>query len=369
MGYTSHFALTCLIIMTVNFIHYTQLQLQPVINPEDFRHYFQGPLKIYPDVSGEYRGTNGIVPQNTLVHKIEEDITAIAMLTPDRLSRLASLARRWSGPISFVLYLKTEHSVAMYSPKSILDRLHRKFPFIFERQNMQMHVVVAAHSYKKFPMNELRNISWKYVKTPLIFILDVDFIPSKNLNIQLSRISPEIWGRLRRKYLVLVVPAWDYGCTDGYNEETCELVSPTLGNHDSQRASDVSRWLSAEEAYQVQYSMYYEPYFIASVDIPIYDESFTIGHDKTEHTYELVANGYEFWILPKAYIAHIPHPPSVAHSLNNDYYDYDLAWSQWIKFVRRIYRSTGYHFYCDGEQLVNHGNPFIRLIRKFICFI
>lgn len=367
--YRINFLICFVLIVVVNLIQYRFILTPSEYAKENFDYYLQGDMKIYPDVSNQYRIAENIAPQEFSAHFIESDITAIAMLTPDRLSRLASLARRWSGPISFVLFLRTYKQPHVWTPSDILARISKKFPFIFTRVNIHMHIVLVHNSFNRFPMNELRNIAWKFVKTPKIFILDVDFIPSADIHKELLKVKPELWIMIKERKAALVISAWDYGCVDGYDEETCEVYGPMLGNHDSQLASNMTKWVRATDPYPVEYRMYYEPYFIASSEIPKYDELFTIGHDKTEHTYELVASGIQFWVLPRAYIAHIPHPPSVSHSLSNDYYSYDGAWSQWIKFVRRVYRQYGYHRYCDGIQKVPHGNPFIRLIRPYICYL
>ena len=67
--------------------------------------------------------------------------------------------------------------------------------------------------------------------------------------------------------LVLILCAWDYKCKDSFKVDTCELTVPTLSYHDSQRATNMSIWYSAEGAYRVEYQLYYEPYIIANKNI------------------------------------------------------------------------------------------------------
>lgn len=365
------FFLILVAVIIINLLQYKFLYKEYQIDPLDFPHYYENDLKIYPSINVEYCKKYKLDRTSILkLNGYEKDITVVAQLTFDRISRLSSLQNRWNSYISTVLFLRTSVPLDEFKPEEIIERINFSFPNLILGNNIHFHFVVAHQDLPRYPLNELRNISWKYVTTKKIFILDIDFIPSKNFMVELNQLPKRIMTRLEKKYLVLVFSAWDYACTDLLKEDTCDRVSPTLSDHDSQRSTNITKWIGTNQAYQVEYSLYYEPYFISSVDIPKYDELFTIGHDKTQHTYELAAAGYEFWVMPKAYVAHIPHPPEVSHSLLNKYYSYDMAWTQWTKFVRRIYKNyQGFNMYCLGEQTMNHGNPFIRAIRKFICYL
>lgn len=358
-------------VLILNSLQYNFLYKEYQIDPQDFPHYYENELKIYPSINSEFCKKYNLNRTPLLKGRgYEKDITVVAQLTFDRITRLFSLQNRWSSYISTVLFLRSDVPLEDFKPEEIIERIKFSHPNLILGDNIDFHFVIAHKDLSRYPLNELRNISWKYVKTQKIFILDIDFIPDKDFIEHLNKVPERIFKRLEKKLLVLCISAWDFACLNSDNENTCERLGPTLSNHDSQKASNVTRWISSEEPYQVEYELYYEPYFIAHVDIPRYDELFTIGHDKTEHTYELAAAGYEFWIMPHGYIGHIPHPKEISHSLLNKYYSYDGAWSAWTKFVRRIYRNyNGFNLYCLGEQTMNHGNPFIRAIRKFICYL
>lgn len=62
---------------------------------------------------------------------------------------------------------------------------------------------------------------------------------------------------------------------------------------------------------QVSWEPDYEPYIVARRDIHQYDNRFVgFGWNKVAHIMELEAKGTEFWVLPDAFIVHMPHAPS-----------------------------------------------------------
>ncbi|KAL8614336.1 Xylosyl- and glucuronyltransferase LARGE2s [Nucella lapillus] len=55
----------------------------------------------------------------------------------------------------------------------------------------------------------------------------------------------------------------------------------------------------------------FEPYVVVHRDIPRFDQRFLgFGWNKVSHIMELDAQGYEFVVLPNAFIIHMPHAPS-----------------------------------------------------------
>lgn len=55
----------------------------------------------------------------------------------------------------------------------------------------------------------------------------------------------------------------------------------------------------------------FEPYIVVNRNIPEYDTRFVgFGWNKVSHIMELEAIGYEFVVLPQAFIVHMPHAPS-----------------------------------------------------------
>jgi hypothetical protein len=85
----------------------------------------------------------------------------------------------------------------------------------------------------------------------------------------------------------------------------CDKEIPFLNNHNSQRPTNYNLWKLMsnnnsninDKIYKINYNYYYEPYFIASRNIPRFSELFGIGNDKTSHTFEVLATGIEFWVV------------------------------------------------------------------------
>lgn len=62
---------------------------------------------------------------------------------------------------------------------------------------------------------------------------------------------------------------------------------------------------------QVQWEPDYEPYVVVRKDIPEYDTRFVgFGWNKVSHIMELEAQGFDFIVLPNAFMIHMPHAPS-----------------------------------------------------------
>lgn len=62
---------------------------------------------------------------------------------------------------------------------------------------------------------------------------------------------------------------------------------------------------------QVNWEADFEPYVVVPKNVPEYDERFVgFGWNKVSHILELDAQGYEFTVLPNAFIIHMPHAPS-----------------------------------------------------------
>jgi len=78
-------------------------------------------------------------------------------------------------------------------------------------------------------------------------------------------------------------------------------------------ATDVAKWMNTTNMYQVKTTWNYEPYIVVSLKhVPLFDERFIVyGDDKTQWHRHLSFLGYEYWILPKSFIIHLPHKPHV----------------------------------------------------------
>ncbi|KAK2569202.1 Xylosyl- and glucuronyltransferase LARGE1 [Acropora cervicornis] len=61
----------------------------------------------------------------------------------------------------------------------------------------------------------------------------------------------------------------------------------------------------------VQWEEDFEPYVVVRRNVTRYDKRFVgFGWNKVSHIMELQAQGYEFVVLPSAFVVHMPHSPS-----------------------------------------------------------
>eukprot|EP01080_Neovahlkampfia_damariscottae_P010166 gene10166-2586_t len=264
----------------------------------------------------------------------------------ERLSRLNYLRKKWKYRISVVLYVLVYSN--NYDDFSVNKYLNQEKIDLSKYTNVQFHIVLGRDSSIFYPLNLLRNIAWKHVTTPLVFSLDIDFLPSDNLNL-------------------LIVPAFDNSCKfESHTEIECKRIKPLYSQ--GQNATRFDKWRIATEPYKIKYEIFYEPYFIGPTNMVKYDESFTIGHDKTTHMYELMADRYELYVVNYAYIGHIPHSSGIKHSLKQKFYHFHDAWKRWNIFVRRILNEYGYKFYCNKDiKIKGYMNSVIRRDRKKFC--
>ena len=86
-------------------------------------------------------------------------------------------------------------------------------------------------------------------------------------------------------------------------------VHPEKGRDIAHKHTDYPRWRAATAAYEVQYRMPYEPYFVTNKRVPRYDAGFLgYGNDKTEHCREIFAAKIKYMVLPEAFVFHMNHP-------------------------------------------------------------
>jgi len=75
--------------------------------------------------------------------------------------------------------------------------------------------------------------------------------------------------------------------------------------------TNYAKWRTATTPYRVGWEQDFEPYVVVKKGIPSYDQRFLgFGWNKVSHIMELDVLGYEFVVLPNAFIIHMPHAPS-----------------------------------------------------------
>lgn len=240
----------------------------------------------------------------------DNDITYVTHLSYDRFYLMEEIAKIWTGPISFSLYI-TDAELA------------KVIQFISENHVLKVRSDIAYHAVFRegnlYPINILRNTGLSNVNTPFVFLVDIDFIPMKNL-FEILKDNIRSMGDLKQK--ALIVPAFEVAgnnvdiplnkiqLIDYLNDKK---IKPFLSDvwYSGHGPTDYEKWKKELEPYQVNWKVDFEPYVVVKSNVVKYDERFLgFGWNKVSHIMELEAQNYEFIVLSDVFIIHQPHETS-----------------------------------------------------------
>ena len=241
--------------------------------------------------------------------KSTNDVTLVAQMSMDRLHMLEPLCKQWDGPLS----------ISLYASDADLDQLNSLIsssPLLKSYKKLALHVVFRQGKY--FPVNILRNVALHASSTPYVFLSDIDFLPRPDLY-EYTKEAVRVLGGSRR---ALVIPAFEsllYRTKLPANKS--ELISMldkkevfSFRYHvwkDGHAPTNFEHWKGTHRPYKVTWAENFEPYVVVQRNVTPYDERFIgFGWNKVSHIMELNYQGYEFIVLPDAYILHMPHAPS-----------------------------------------------------------
>ncbi|XP_066252461.1 xylosyl- and glucuronyltransferase LARGE2s-like [Euwallacea similis] len=235
------------------------------------------------------------------------DITYVTHLSFDRIHLLENIAKIWTGPISFTLYVSDAElvkSMRLITESEVLNR----------RSDIAYHAVFQQGEF--YPINTLRNVGLKHVKTPYSFLVDVDFTPMKSL-FEMLRDNIRSMADLNKK--ALIVPAFEPVNPDVVLPKSkIQLIDSLNRNEVRPFRADVwarghaptnyDKWRKEYEPYHVKWQPHYEPYVVVKSNVPRYDERFLgFGWNKVSHIMELEAQNYDFIVLSDVFIIHASH--------------------------------------------------------------
>lgn len=154
-------------------------------------------------------------PRN--INETEFATTLVTQTTLDRLEHLERTCKRWSSPIISVVYIHNKDK-----DQKEWESKQAKFSDICPQLNLIPYI--SKDKPDEYPINKLRNIGLDAVMTSHVFMIDIDFIPSTNLDTEIKK-SIEIAisegtdrqkpafaranERTRSHPLALVVPAYE----------------------------------------------------------------------------------------------------------------------------------------------------------------
>ncbi|XP_050296689.1 xylosyl- and glucuronyltransferase LARGE2s-like [Anthonomus grandis grandis] len=259
------------------------------------------------------------------------DITWVTHMSYDRVNLMENVAKYWTGPISFTLYVTDEELVKcmkLIAGSEILNR----------RTDIAYHAVFRQGEF--YPINVLRNTGLKHAKTPYSFIVDADFRPMKSLY-EILKDNISSMGNLTKK--ALVIPAFEATKPKIELPESKIQLLESLRKKEVQQflvetwgqghgPTDYNKWIEEYEPYKVKWQLHYEPYIVVKSDVVPYDERFLgFGWNKVSHIMELEAQNYEFVVLSDVFILHEPH----GTSFDNKQYQNSPEYRKCVQTLKR----------------------------------
>ncbi|KAK4872695.1 hypothetical protein RN001_014724 [Aquatica leii] len=239
----------------------------------------------------------------------KHDITMMTHLTYQKMTLFEEIGSRWKGPISAAIYLAE-------------DELEKCLDFIEKSKTLRKRYDIAYHVVFKmgrfYPVNVMRNVALRNVLTEYVFLVDVDFLPMENLQ---DHIKQNIKNMKTMDKKALVVPAFS-----SYNPRAMipRTLEEWMRQWDTQRIfqfqhivfpvghrpTNYTRLRNATEPYVIKWAPKYEPYVVVQTNVTEYDERFfAYGQNKIAHILTLVAQQYEFIVLPNTFLIHKFHKP------------------------------------------------------------
>ena len=251
-------------------------------------------------------------------------VTLVTQCSMDRFKRLEEQALAYGdAPISVAIYVPFD---ACESTK--FTRVKQFYAELVSRGVRHLTISIlcgnapSEDAYDSlYPVNALRNLALKAATSQLVFLVDVDFVPSRRF----SNVHQE-----DRSFLdackcgaVLIVPAFEFsgssktpvprtfnGLASSFRKSEARVFD--IGRSPGHVQTNFSRWILADTPYFVNYEWKFEPYIIAWRErVPWYDEKFRgYGMNKIVHLYEVAQRGAHFIVLPKVFIIARKHHPS-----------------------------------------------------------
>jgi len=238
------------------------------------------------------------------------DVTLVVQLSIDRLQMIETLCLHWEGPISLALYMSDSEAQQLLSYVQSSSEL-------VKRKNVGYHIVFKEGQF--YPVNYLRNIALEHARTPFVFLSDVDFVPMPGTYSSLKQTLKTSSNVNKKAYVVPAFETLYYKVT--FPNTKAQLLSMwdlgtmfTFRHHEWSKGhapTNYAKWRTATTPYTVQWEEDFEPYVVVQRNVSRYDQRFVgFGWNKVSHIMELQAQGYEFVVLPNAFIVHMPHSPS-----------------------------------------------------------
>eukprot|EP01134_Creolimax_fragrantissima_P005113 CFRG5113T1 len=260
-------------------------------------------------------------------------ITLTSQGSWNRLFHLKHLTQVWQGPVSFALLLDSEDQLNEVDTVVKNDPLLREFADIHVVWRLD-HSSEDVNSF--YPINMLRNMALQTVETTYVFVLDADVTPNAPMSTySVYMADGEATINLQKDKSQIECSGLDAFVPPAVEMAAKELKKLYDGNGDIGRIrkeqvvemfftgnvlpmhvyfgpayapTNHYEWSRSKTVDEIPYLTRFEPYYIARMPIPLFNETFVNrGGNFAQQVYEMSAGGYRFHRLPEAFVVDIPH--------------------------------------------------------------
>jgi len=270
----------------------------------------------------------------SLLPPLERDVTLVTQGSMERLLRLREQALQWHGTLSVAIYLRP-HEQASPEYDEVLVTIHELHAGIESLGKCRLIISLVygldpattpIEFDTLYPINALRNIALLQATTPLVMVIDIDFVPSRHFwqyltdnsryaaLITSAHESLHVWAlvslELHEGYLPL--PETQEEVARGLTNASVVVAEAYL-NPAAHMPVGIQEWLLKNEIYgPIEASEAFEPFVLGSREkLPLYDERFRgYGWDKTTHAAQLRKEGFSYYMLPYHFVVARYHQPT-----------------------------------------------------------
>ena len=270
--------------------------------------------------------------------KGEGDVTLATHLDHNRLGLLEKVLNHWDGPASVAIHV-TDSQV-----QSVVDFLLDS-ESLRERRNVSYHLVFRVGP--SYPPNHGRELAHRFVSTPYMFILDVDFVPSYGLyGVLKEKLENKAFGSMDKT--AIVIPAFETGNHKFKIPFTKAAMVKLFVKHMVHQfhhkkfyaghgPTNYTKYKTATKPYSVSWKNDYEPFYVVKSTVVSFDHRFVARfRNKCSHSTELHMAGYKFLVFPESFVVHLPHKTNQQNM--NRLRNCNKQWYRdWIKSRRKLY--------------------------------
>lgn len=320
---------------------------------------------------------------------LDTDVTLVTQLTLDSLSMLQAQCELWAGPVAAVAYMPllrgkvVSMDNATINGTDVEEQKANLGQFVADvnlagpcRLTLEVlsEEVEDMQQASLVPFNALRNRALLIVKTEIVVVLDVEFLPPEELP-RIFSVQTEYQSTLVFLYnnAVIVLPAFETTAggiegqdlavklAKGSKQKMTEAIVGRQArqyqvseNEKGQQATNYTEWLTSTAHYPATFEEGYEPYVIAARKyLPWYDERFRgHGRDRIVATYNM-AGFLTFTVHPTAFVVQQPHaalPSTQLAKTSNHYTEMSQVYPRIQESIKAGRYDPVSQFTCKPDQ-------------------